>query len=48
MGGCELVRPTGDWLLTAGKWDTVDLKLAEQNDPWLAVPRVLGTLTKPK
>ena len=48
MGGCELIRPTGDWLLQAGVWDTVDLKLPEQDDPWLAITHVSGTLTKPK
>lgn len=48
MGGCELIRPTSDWLLQAGKWDTVDLKLPEQDDPWRAVTHISGTLTKAK
>ena len=46
MGNCHLDRPTGEYLLTAGKWDKVDLKSPRDEDPWLAIPHVWGTLVK--
>ncbi|KAG8526563.1 uncharacterized protein KY384_008764 [Bacidia gigantensis] len=48
MGGCSLVRPTADYLLSAGKWETVDLTSSAKEDPWLVIPRVSGKLIKAK
>ena len=48
MGGCELTRPTGDWLLTAGKWESVDFHGPETEEPWVAVPHAAGILVKAK
>jgi hypothetical protein len=46
FNGCDLCRPTDEWLLQAGKWDKVELKAGVGEGKFDTVPHVLGTLTK--
>ncbi|PKS07703.1 hypothetical protein jhhlp_006311 [Lomentospora prolificans] len=46
IGGCQLTRPTGEWLRQAGKWSDVDLERCV-DEPWhKCIPHILGVLTK--
>ncbi|CAI4215282.1 unnamed protein product [Parascedosporium putredinis] len=46
IGGCQLTRPTRDWLLEAGPWSDVDLD-RRADEPWhQCLPHIMGTLTK--
>ncbi len=46
LGNCHLNRATDQYLLNAGKWAKVDLKLPGADDAWQAIPRIAGQLTK--
>ena len=46
MGNCHLTRPTGDYILGAGKWSETDVKTIDQEDPWLVIPHFSGRLVK--
>ena len=48
FGNCHLDRPTGDFVLAAGQWEKVDVRLPEQDDPWLVIPHVSGKLVRGK
>ena len=47
MGNCHLDRPTGEYLLAAGKWETLEVKGPQAEDAPLVFPRVRGRLIKP-
>ncbi|KAK5118945.1 hypothetical protein LTR62_000156 [Meristemomyces frigidus] len=46
FNGCDLCRPTEEWLLQAGPWDSVDLHAGKGEGKYDTVPHVIGTLTK--
>ena len=46
FNGCDICRPTDEWLLQAGKWDKVELRAGVGEGKFDIVPHVLGTLTK--
>ena len=46
FNGCDICRPTDEWLLQAGKWDKVELRAGVGEGKFDTVPHVLGTLTK--
>jgi len=46
FNGCDICRPTDEWLLQAGKWDRVELKAGAGEGKYDTVPHVIGTLTK--
>ncbi|KAF2719772.1 S-adenosyl-L-methionine-dependent methyltransferase [Polychaeton citri CBS 116435] len=48
FNGCDICRPTDEWLLTAGEWEQVNLKPGQSEGPYDTVPHVVGTLTKRK
>ncbi|KAK3111127.1 hypothetical protein LTR53_013942 [Teratosphaeriaceae sp. CCFEE 6253] len=46
FGGCNITRPTDEWLLQAGEWDDVQLHPLKGEGKYDTVPHVIGTLTK--
>lgn len=46
FNGCDITRPTDEWLLQAGDWEEVKLRPAGGEGPYDTVPHVIGTLTK--
>ncbi|SMY28170.1 unnamed protein product [Zymoseptoria tritici ST99CH_1A5] len=46
FNGCNITRPTDEWLLQAGEWESVDLRAGPGEGPYDTVPHVIGTLTK--
>lgn len=46
LGGCDITRPTDEWLLQAGEWEKVDLKPGVGEGPYDTVPHVIGHLVK--
>ena len=46
FGGCNICRPTDEWLLRAGEWEKVDLKPGVGEGKYDTLPHVVGTLTK--
>lgn len=46
FGGCNITRPTDEWLLTAGEWEKVDLRPGIGENKYDTIPHVTGTLTK--
>ncbi|KAK4631952.1 Methyltransferase-like protein 7A [Fulvia fulva] len=48
FNGCDITRPTDEWLLRAGEWEEVKLKPGAGEGPYDCVPHVIGTLTKKK
>lgn len=46
FGGCDITRPTDEWLLRAGGWEEVKLGPAGGEGKYDTVPHVIGTLTK--
>lgn len=46
FNGCNINRPTDEWLLTAGDWQQVDLKPCKGEGRYDTVPHIVGTLTK--
>jgi hypothetical protein len=50
FNGCDITRPTEEWLLQAGagEWAEVDLKPGPGEGKYDTIPHVIGTLTKRK
>ena len=48
FNGCNVTRPTDEWLLKAGEWEEVKLKPGEGEGKYDSLPHVIGTLTKKK
>lgn len=48
LNGCNITRPTDEWLLRAGEWEHNGLEPASGEGPYDTIPHVLGTLTKKK
>ncbi len=46
MGGCQLVRPTREYLIEAGKWEWMDLEGPSEEEGWSLFPHVQGRLVK--
>jgi SAM-dependent methyltransferase len=46
MGGCQLVRPTREYLIEAGRWEWMDLEGPSEEEGWSLFPRVQGRLLK--
>lgn len=46
FNGCDICRPTDEWLLQAGKWDKVELRAGAGEGKYDTVPHVIGSLTK--
>lgn len=46
MAGCELDRPTGEWLKEAGEWEKVELEGLKGEMGFETIPHVLGRLVK--
>ena len=46
MGNCHLDRLTGQYLVAAGKWETLDVKGPQPEDAHLLLPRFAGRLVK--
>ncbi|KAM0722417.1 hypothetical protein Q7P37_001858 [Cladosporium fusiforme] len=48
FGGCNITRPTDEWLLRAGDWEKVELRPGVGENKYDTIPHVTGTLTKRK
>lgn len=48
FGGCDIARPTDEWLREAGEWEEVSLRAGEGEGPYDTIPHSLGTLVKRK
>lgn len=46
LGGCDICRPTDEWLRKAGDWEDVKLGPMGAEGPYDTVPHAVGTLTK--
>lgn len=46
MGGYQLVRPTREYLIEAGKWEWMDLEGPSEEEGWSLFPHVQGRLVK--
>ncbi|GAB7357968.1 hypothetical protein MBLNU230_g0135t1 [Neophaeotheca triangularis] len=46
FNGCDICRPTDEWLLQAGPWEEVNLRAGEGEGKFDTVPHIIGTLTK--
>jgi hypothetical protein len=46
FNGCDICRPTDEWLLRAGEWEEVKLRPGPGEGPYDTVPHIIGTLTK--
>lgn len=46
LGGCDITRPTDEWLLQAGEWETVALRPGVGEGPYDTVPHITGHLVK--
>ena len=44
--GCNITRPTDEWLLQAGEWEEVNLRPGEGEGKYDTLPHAIGTLTK--
>jgi len=44
--GCSITRPTDEWLLQAGEWDSVDLKPGADEGAFDTIPHAIGVLVK--
>jgi len=44
--GCSLTRPTDEWLLQAGDWESVDLKPGDDETRFDVIPHAIGSLVK--
>lgn len=44
--GCSITRPTDEWLLQAGEWESVDLKPGDDETKFDVIPHAIGTLVK--
>jgi len=48
FNGCDITRPTDEWLLQAGEWEEVNLRPGKGEGKYDTVPHTIGTLTKRK
>ncbi|KAK6005130.1 hypothetical protein QM012_007909 [Aureobasidium pullulans] len=48
FGGCDIARPTDEWLREVGDWEEVLLRAGEGEGPYDTIPHSLGTLVKRK
>jgi SAM-dependent methyltransferase len=48
FGGCDITRPTDQWLFEVGDWEEVELRAGEGEGPYNTIPHSLGTLVKRK
>ena len=48
FGGCDIARPTDEWLREAGDWQEVSLRAGEGEGPYDTIPHSLGILVKRK
>ncbi|KAI4851093.1 S-adenosyl-L-methionine-dependent methyltransferase [Aureobasidium sp. EXF-8845] len=48
FGGCDITRPTDQWLRDVGDWKEVSLRAGEGEGPYNTIPHSLGTLVKKK
>lgn len=48
LNGCDITRPTDEWLLQAGEWEEVALRPGPGEGKYDTIPHVIGTLTKRK
>jgi len=48
MDGCTLTRPTDEWLLQSGDWESVDIRAPANEGPWDTIPHAYGKLVKSK
>ncbi|EMF15340.1 S-adenosyl-L-methionine-dependent methyltransferase [Sphaerulina musiva SO2202] len=46
FGGCDICRPTDEWILQAGEWEDVNIVTGEGEGPYDTIPHVSGSLTK--
>lgn len=46
LNGCDITRPTDEWLLQAGEWEKVELRPGAGEGPYDTVPHVTGHLVK--
>lgn len=46
FNGCNVTRPTDEWLLTAGEWKEVKLRPGAGEGKYDSLPHTIGTLTK--
>lgn len=46
FGGCDICRPTDEWILQAGEWEDVNIITGESEGPYDTIPHVSGSLTK--
>lgn len=44
--GCSITRPTDEWLLQAGEWESVNLKPGIDETVFDTLPRTIGVLVK--
>ncbi|GAB7347081.1 hypothetical protein MBLNU459_g3212t1 [Dothideomycetes sp. NU459] len=44
--GCDICRPTDEWLLQAGDWETVALEPGKGEGKYDTIPHAIGTLVK--
>ncbi|GAB7346478.1 hypothetical protein MBLNU457_5168t1 [Dothideomycetes sp. NU457] len=44
--GCSITRPTDEWLLQAGEWESADLKPGDDETKYDVIPHAIGTLVK--
>jgi hypothetical protein len=48
FGGCDITRPTDQWLRDAGDWEEVALRAGEGEGSYHTLPHSLGMLVKRK
>jgi SAM-dependent methyltransferase len=46
LNGCDIRRPTDQWLVDAAQWRSVDLRDGKGEGYYDTIPHVVGTLTK--
>ena len=46
LNGCDITRPTDEWLLQAGEWEDIALRPGPGEGKYDTIPHVIGTLTK--
>jgi len=46
FNGCNITRPTDEWLLQVGDWEEVNLRPGPGEGKYDTLPHVMGTLTK--
>lgn len=48
FNGCNITRPTDEWLLKAGEWEEVNLQPGKGEGKYDTLPHSIGTLIKKK